>query len=111
MWPEAGTLSYLDIGVTVLSDQCSAGTEWRTWEGLEAYDYLRQTGLSGKPWPVWMDTNFSAPGTGDSTIPGNGPIFRWGNVEDGWEDFGQRLLENGPTGPTSKSVWDPYIFR
>ena len=51
------------------------------------------------------------PGPGDPANPGQGPIYRWGNPGTGWVAFGQRLMENGPTGPVDKGVWSPFVFQ
>jgi hypothetical protein len=80
-------------------------------EHLEMYDYVNRHGLGGSAWPLWMSVNYSDPGQGDPSVPGNGPIYRWGNYE--WDcHMGQCRLEHGPTGPIAKDgVWDPNRFE
>jgi len=84
----------------------SQGTAWDTWNNLIGFDYNNRTGLNTQ-WPAWLSTNYTDPGSGDPTVPGNGPIYRWGNEQDGGPYFGFYRLENGPTGPMEKSCWNP----
>ncbi len=125
MWKDPGDHVYMTIGVTDpifdtcislictdLVDETSEGTAWDTWERLEGFDFMAQEGLGGSEWPVWMSDQFTDPGAGDPTIPGMGPIYRWGNPEDCStlgvdisDLIGVCRLEDGPTGPVSKGVW------
>ncbi|MCA9698311.1 MAG: hypothetical protein KC431_12355, partial [Myxococcales bacterium] len=80
--------------------------------------FFEQVGLEGVDWPVWMSDDFTNPGGGDPSVPGMGPIFRWGNTEDCsvlgipidiTDLIGVCRLEDGPTGPVSKSTWGPDL--
>jgi hypothetical protein len=77
---------------------------------LAAFDFTAMRGLDpSTPWPAWMSENYGDPGTGDPSIPGNGPIYRWGNQEQGCYPWACQL-EDGPTGPIDKPVWAPSQF-
>ena len=61
-----------------------------------------------------MSDDFTNPGAGMPTVPGMGPIYRWGNPEDCsvlgipidiTDMIGVCRLEDGPTGPISKGTW------
>lgn len=54
-----------------------------------------------------MSNNYPDPDTGDPRVPGNGPIYRWGNKKG----TTGAILEDGPTGPIEKGVWGPYNSR
>ena len=107
MWPTAGNHVYQTLpGGTDLVDACSAGPTWDTWSRMVALDYFRQAGLGGASWPLWMSTAYSSAGTGDPTRPASGPIYRWGNPQQGCvPSLGVCRLEDGPTGPPAKGVW------
>ena len=112
VWPTAGSHQYGSAMGTALVDDCSEGTAWDTWNYLAALDYNLQQGLGGSIWPLWMSDDFANPGNcGDRSNPACGPIYRWGNMEDGCTtipfDGTYCRLENGPTGPVSKGVWGP----
>jgi hypothetical protein len=93
-----------------LTDTCSEGPMWDTWMNLAAFDFTAMRGLDpSTPWPAWMSENYGDPGTGDPSIPGNGPIYRWGNQEQGCYPWACQL-EDGPTGPIDKPVWAPSQF-
>ncbi len=101
---------------TDLTDITSAGTAWDTWENVAGFDYGEQEGLGGESWPVWMSDDFTAAGEAPAEVPGGGPIYRWGNVEDCStlgidisDLIGVCRLEDGPTGPISKNVWGPDL--
>jgi len=59
---------------------------------------------------------FTDPGADPATLPGGGPIYRWGSTEDCStlgvdisDLIGVCRLEDGPTGPVSKDVWGPEL--
>jgi Concanavalin A-like lectin/glucanases superfamily/Vacuolar protein sorting-associated protein 62 len=111
-WVNPGSHTYDSIpALGDLTDYCSAGTPWNTWERVAAFDYNAQAGLGASQWPAWMSTDYGNPGTGDPTIPGNGPIYRWGNPRQGTCVSGECRLNDGPTGPADKNVWAPGIFQ
>jgi hypothetical protein len=129
MWKDPGDHVYMSIGVTDpifdtcisivcadLTDETSQGTVWDTWLRLEGFDFFAQEGLGDSEWPVWMSDQFGEPGSGDPAVAGMGPIFRWGNPEDCStlgvdisDLIGVCRLEDGPTGPISKSTWGPNL--
>lgn len=130
-WAQPGEHVYMSIGetdpifdvcvtlvCTDLVDRTEAGVAWDGWEVLHAMDFFAEEDLSGAPWPVWMSDDFTDNGAGDPTVPGMGPIYRWGNPEDCsvlgipvdiTDLIGVCRLENGPTGPISKSTWGPDL--
>jgi hypothetical protein len=110
VWKDAGTHEYQDLVVATLSDICSQGTAWDTWNDVRGYDYNNSAGLNVS-WPAWMSTDYTNAGSGDPSVPGNGPIYRWGNEHQGSSYFGQYRLEDGPTGPAAKGVWNPDTFE
>ncbi len=129
MWKDPGDHVYMSIGITDpifdvcisivctdLTDVTSQGTAWDTWLRLEGFDFFAQAGLGESEWPAWMSDQFMDPGAGDPAVPGMGPIFRWGNPEDCStlgvdisDLIGVCRLEDGPTGPISKSTWGPGL--
>jgi len=127
VWSTPGDHVYMSIGEEVLgvcvtlvctdlTDITSAGTAWDTWENVAGFDFVEQEGLDGESWPVWMSEDFTAPGEAPAEVPGGGPIYRWGNVEDCStigvdisDLIGVCRLEDGPTGPISKNVWGPDL--
>lgn len=122
VWLDPGSHVYDDYVVFTLADDCSAGTAWDTWNLIEAFDYNLQVGLGGSTWPLWMGADFTDPGPGpDPSDPANGPIYRWGNTEQdciGEIDIGvytikinECRLNDGPTGPVSKEMWDTELLR
>ena len=118
-WITPGDTVYKELGpggiLGSLSDSTSQGTEWRTWDSLETYDYSAQTGLGDSQWPTWMSDKFEEAGVGDPTLPRAGAIYRWGNSKQGCDapDFitGECRLNDAPTGPVSKGVWNPTVFK
>ena len=126
-WAQPGDHVYQTIGETDplfdtcvtlvcadLTDITSAGVAWNTWEHITGMDFFAQEGLDGAEWPSWMSDAFTEPGEGDPALPESGPIYRWGNEEDCsvlgipvdiTDLIGVCRLENGPTGPVSKSTW------
>ena len=114
-WAEPGDHIYDRIRIVLdlydLVDSCSEGRPWDTWQYVQAFDYNSQTGLGTNLWPAWMSVDYTNPGTGDPSVPGHGPIYRWGNPQQGDEWFGYWQLVNGPTGPASKTVWDPALLQ
>ncbi len=129
VWKDPGDHVYQTIGTTDpffdvcitlvctdLTDLTSQGTAWDTWLRVEGFDYFAQEGLGESVWPAWMSDQFTDPGAGNPTVPGMGPIFRWGNPEDCStlgidisDLIGVCRLEDGPTGPVSKSTWGPGL--
>jgi hypothetical protein len=117
-WAAPGNHVYKKIAGGVggtLSDSASQGTEWRTWDSLETYDYSSKSGLGDSQWPTWMSDQFKDAGVGDPTLPRAGAIYRWGNSKQGCDapDFitGECRLNDAPTGPVSKGVWNPAVFQ
>lgn len=116
LWRDPGEHVYkhLPAWLGVLSDWTGEGIAWETWHLVSASDYDTETGLGGATWPVWMSKDYNDPSIGNAD-PASGPIYRWGNSEWGCVDFfGERLacrLEDGPTGPVDKGVWDIEILR
>ncbi|MCH9681232.1 MAG: Vps62-related protein [Deltaproteobacteria bacterium] len=130
-WAQPGDHVYASVGETdpifdvcitlvcvELVDETAAGVAWDTWEVVHGMDFFEQQGLQGADWPVWMSDAFTDPGAGDPTVPGMGPIYRWGNEEDCsvlgipidiTDLIGVCRLEDGPTGPVSKSTWGPQL--
>ena len=115
LWKDPGNHTYKDLGLLGdLVDHCGQGTAWDTWERLAAFDFGTKTGLSDTPWPAWMEDDFKLPGQGDPADPLSGPIYRWGNTKEGCGAevvSGECRLNNGPTGPISKGVWDDASFE
>lgn len=125
IWKDPGDHVYMSIGVTDpifdtcisiictdLIDETSQGTAWDTWLRLEGFDFFAEEGLGESEWPAWMSDQFLEDGAGNPAVPGMGPIYRWGNPEDcstvGLDIsdlIGVCRLEDGPTGPISKSTW------
>jgi hypothetical protein len=104
-WKDPGKHVYQKIkGIYPLEDNCGAGIAWNTWNNVKCFDYENKQGINTS-WPAWLNTDYSNPGTGDSSIPGNGPIYRWGNEKMGVSYFGYYRLEDGPTGPMDKDIW------
>ncbi|WP_164860793.1 Vps62-related protein [Parasedimentitalea marina] len=99
-----------------LVDETSVGTVWDTQTNLVGFNFNAKQGVAGSNWPEWM--NVSQPLSNSSpinTAPGAGPIYRWGNGENGcggvlkiYQDAaGACRLEDGPTGPIDKlERWD-----
>ncbi len=130
-WAEPGSHAYVSIGRTDpvfdicltlvcvdLVDETAAGVAWDSWEDVHGMDFFEQQGLEGMPWPVWMSDAFTDAGAGDPTVPGMGPVYRWGNPEDCsvlgipidiTDLIGVCRLEDGPTGPVSKGTWGPQL--
>jgi hypothetical protein len=133
-YPTAGNHSYGPLNS--LTDVCSRGTHWNTASSIAAFDYLLQQpllpppvtpgpmpgpiiqsaqGLRAAPvpgYPSWMSTAFTQAGPNPSD-PASGAIYRWGNPSQGCITFPTTIcrLEDGPTGPVSKSdCWDPNKF-
>ena len=114
-WLNPGNHVYGSVAGTDLVDNCSEGTPWQTWERVAGFDYNAKLGLGTNEWPAWMNTSYTDPGIPPASVPGNGPIYRWGNPQDGavtvpfvgtyWR------LDNGPTGPADKDVWRPNVFQ
>ncbi len=111
-WREPGRHVYKSIPLLGdLVDECGEGEAWPTWRRVEAFDFNARAGLGDSRWPRWMSTDFANPGDGDPADPGSGPIYRWGNPEEGECVAGECRLNDGPTGPISKDVWAPDTFE
>ncbi len=114
-WKDPGNHVYKDLGwLGDLVDETGEGVAWDTWRQVEAFDFTEKRGLGSSRWPRWMSPDFSNPGTGDPSDPASGPIYRWGNTKEGCGAeviSGECRLNDGPTGPISKSVWDPNNFE
>lgn len=110
LWRDPGRHVYKQTPIGDLSDWTGAGTAWDTWLNLIAFDYDTESGLAGSTWPVWMSQDYLNQFNGDSD-PASGPIYRWGNFEGGCTITGDCRLENGPTGPVDKGVWDVEILQ
>ncbi len=110
-WKDPGNHVYGDYVIFQLVDVCNQGLAWDTWHNTEKYFYNEKRGIGTTQWPSWMSTDYTNPGTGDPSNPANGPIYRWGNEQMGTSYFGQYRLENGPTGPPDKGVWNPNSFE
>ncbi len=115
LWKDPGDHTYKKLGLLGnLVDHCGQGTVWNTWERLVAFDFAAQAGLGEPPWPTWMSDDFKDPGSGDAADPLSGPIYRWGNTKEGCGAevvSGECRLNNGPSGPISKGVWNDGSFE
>lgn len=113
IWLEAGRHTYGSAAGEDLTDWTNEGTAWDTWNYLETFDYNAKQGLGESIWPLWMSEDFANPGDcGDPSNPACGPIYRWGNMQSGCDfGFGNCRMENGPTGPVSKKVWNTGILK
>lgn len=106
MWPTPGDHVYMTILSTIdLVDNCSMGAAWDTWNRLVAFDYNRRVGLGGATWPQWNNRPYTDRGAGDPSDPASGPIYRWGNPQQGCIPMAACRLEDGPSGPVDKGVW------
>lgn len=131
LWSQPGDHVYFSVGETDpvfdvcitlvcvdLVDETAADIPWDSWESVHGLDFFGEQGFDGVAWPSWMDDNFTDAGAGDPSEPGMGPIYRWGNPEDCsvlgipidiTDLIGVCRLEDGPTGPVSKSTWGPDL--
>ena len=99
-----------------LIDETSAGTAWDTQTNLVGFDFNAKKGVGGSNWPMWMNVSKQLSNSSPKeTDPSAGPIYRWGNGENGcggalkiYQDAaGACRLEDGPTGPIDKlERWD-----
>jgi hypothetical protein len=115
-WRDPGDHIYQTILWQPLIDETNEnGASWDTWDYLEAFDYNLEQGLSGNDWPLWMSEDYEDPGICDPSNPACGPIFRWGNTQQGcatiFGDVIMCILEKGPTGPAAKDVWNDKSLR
>eukprot|EP01105_Mastigella_eilhardi_P006853 TRINITY_DN18365_c0_g1_i1.p1 TRINITY_DN18365_c0_g1~~TRINITY_DN18365_c0_g1_i1.p1 ORF type:complete len:820 (-),score=98.60 TRINITY_DN18365_c0_g1_i1:133-2526(-) len=98
-WGTHGTSAGAASGACI-----GCGELWETERNVAGFNYNGRRGL-GRPWPAWMSREFSNAGGGDEHVPGNGPIFRWGDPArcgDG------ATLADGPEGPASTlAAWFP----
>ncbi|MGC3977510.1 MAG: Vps62-related protein [Paludibacteraceae bacterium] len=116
MYFAAGEYTYKKTPLFSLTDICSQGEvlDCSIGDRIVPLDYATKTNLgTGAKWPLWMNDNFTVAGNEPSSDPANGAIYRWGNVHEGNIPLSdQYRLENGPTGPISKSdVWNPNVFE
>jgi hypothetical protein len=108
-WADPGDHEYLP-GIHDYTMQPVQGRLTRDW--VEAYDYQTRQGLSGKPWPRWMDheeADFTKSDISEWWLPWAGPILHWGNPARNIPYLctgATCTLANGPTGP-----WDDDAFR
>ena len=119
IWKTAGEHLYKETAVGDLVDYTGRGEQWNTWQNVKAFLYAEDEdgsrGLDGNSWPVWMSPDHHNPALVGSD-PASGPIYRWGNNEDGCYtyDAGDSWwcqLEAGPTGPIDKGVWNSQNLR
>ena len=68
MWKDAGNHVYQDIVVAQLTDECSAGTAWDTWNTLRTYEWFPRSwygrGLGGTTLPAYFSDDYSNPNNG-----------------------------------------------
>lgn len=85
MWKDSGSHVYKDIVIAKLTDECSQGTAWDTWNSLETYAYNAEThtgsGLGTSTWPSYFNNDY--------TNANSLCAARWGNDQDG-SVFGDR---------------------
>jgi len=114
IWGFPGWHAYQYIGFPFymsLIDNTSFGYAWDTWRLVKSFDYETRRGLDGNTWPSWMSKDYNN-STLTGSNPASGPIYRWGNSHEGcYDKIEQCALENGPTGPVDKSVWDLEIMK
>lgn len=104
IWKNEGDHHY-DTKMCDLHDYCNKGSSWDSWNHVVAFDFNRQKGLSGTPWPSWMGEDFTEPGASNPYDPAAGAIYRWGNPTNYCWELWACVLTTGPTGPVSKSVF------
>jgi len=115
-WRQAGAHDYFlnGDGGLLVTDYCSPNSPvtWESWTSLEAYDFKRKEGLSGRDWPLWMGNDFADPGIGNPEDPASGPIYRWGNIIR-QVNFSDNIwkLDRGPTGPISNPVLHSSVWK
>ena len=109
IWPYAGKNVYKDLFIINLSDICSEGEAWDTWEGnsLETYSYDALTwsgkGIGNSEWNTCFDHDFYN--------ENSNAIIRWGNYGFDYPVQFYPRLQNAPEGPTcKKSVFDYYTM-
>lgn len=107
MWKDAGNHVYLNIVITKLTDECSAGTAMDCWTILETYEFLPDAltgrGIKDTEWTSYFDCDYDNP---DSSS-----VARWGNEGEG-SAFGQPILASGPAGPEGHdALYDRSILR
>lgn len=99
MWKDPGSHVYKNIIIAKLTDECSAGTAWDTWNCLETFEFFPATGtgraVGTSTWPSYFDKDY--------TNPNSLCAYRWGNEQWG-EIFGQPILASGPSGPEQKEA-------
>jgi hypothetical protein len=120
MYFEPGDHEYSKVASLV--DKCSKGKVLNCVEDgrIVPFDFRTEKGLEGNDWPKWMSDKFEEGGDHPED-PASGPIYRWGNEEEGCEGVKINTpvgtprscrLEYGPTGPISKEdVWDENTFE
>jgi len=99
MWKDSGNHVYKNIIIAQLTDVCSAGTAWDTWECLETYEFFTSSGtgraVGNSTWPSYFNKDYTNSNSLCAYKWGNG---QWGSV------FGQPILDEGPTGPEQKEA-------
>ena len=109
IWPYAGKNVYKDLFIIKLSDVCSEGEAWNTWEGnsLETYSYDALTwsgkGIGNSEWNTCFDHDFYN--------DNSNAIIRWGNYGFDYPVQLYPRLQNAPEGPTcKKSVFNYFTM-
>jgi hypothetical protein len=102
IWLTSGSHNY---ATGVPNDICDAGEAWDGWNNLVAFDFGRTEGLDAYAWPAWMSRDFTVSTGSPDSLPSNGPIHKWGCEHMGIQMFGEYQLNDGCTGPISKSLW------
>jgi hypothetical protein len=63
MWKDTGSYVYKNIVVAQLTDVCTAGSAWDTWNCLETYEYSAQTrtgrGMGTTEWKSYVDVDYA----------------------------------------------------
>lgn len=105
MWKDAGNHVYLNIVVSKLTDECSAGTAMDCWNILNTYEFsatsLTGRGIGSTPWTTYFDVDYENPNSNS--------VYRWGNEGQG-SVFGQSILGNGPAGPEGHNALYDYVI-
>lgn len=104
MWKDAGSHVYKDIVVAQLTDECSTGTAWDTWNTIKTFEYSALTrkgnAVGASVWPSYFNEDY--------TNPNSQCAWHWGNEENG-SAFGQPILGKGPYGVEIHKVVTDYV--
>lgn len=106
-WPSAGTHVYKNAVVLKLSDSCSKGTAWDTWNSIETYVYDAKEwtgrGVGTTEWNRCFDKDYQSE-NGLSAI-------HWGNKGMPQGVF-YKYFVTGPTSPENKvSLYNYYTMN